>query len=221
MVDVFEDLAIGFGYVHIQPQYVRTMTIGQARAEEDLSQMVRDVMIGLGFGEIMSLPLTTEENHFGRFRREVPQDYPRIANPKLKTLKVVRTHLMTGLMEHLRENRRQTMPLKFFELDNVVLLDERAETGAREERRVALVEMGEEAGYASIRAVVDALLFELGTLGQYAADENPSFISGRVARVTADKGIHGQLGELHPEVLTNFGLDYPVALAELSLTRVT
>ena len=36
----------GFGYVHIQPQYVRTMTIGQARTEEDLSQMVA------GFGRM-------------------------------------------------------------------------------------------------------------------------------------------------------------------------
>jgi phenylalanyl-tRNA synthetase beta chain len=221
MVDVFEDLAIGFGYVHIQPQYVRTMTIGQARGEEDLSQMVRDVMLGLGFGEIMSLPLTTEENHFERFRLQVPPDYPRIANPKLKALKVVRTHLMTGLLEHLRENRRQPMPLKFFEVDNVARLDKQAETGAREERRVAFVEMGEQAGYASIRAVVDALLFELGKTGEFAAEENPSFISGRVARVTADEVIHGRLGELHPEVLTGFGLDYPVALAEICLARVT
>jgi phenylalanyl-tRNA synthetase beta chain len=221
MVDVFEDLAIGFGYVHIQPQYVRTMTIGQARAEEDLSQMIRNVMLGLGFGEIMSLPLTTEENHFERFRLDVPQNYPRIANPKLKALKVVRTHLMTGLLEHLRENRRQPMPLKFFELDNVVLLDQQAETGASEERRVALVEMGEDAGYASIRAVVDALLFEVGATGKYQADENPTFITGRAARVTTDKTVHGRLGELHPEVLTNFGLDYPVALAELCLIRVT
>jgi phenylalanyl-tRNA synthetase beta chain len=220
MVDVFEDLAIGFGYVHIQPQYVRTMTIGQARAEQDLSQMVRDVMIGLGFTEIMSLPMTTEENHFERFRLAVPEEYPRVANPKLKALKVVRTHLMTGLLEHLRENRRQPMPLKFFELDNVVRLDESSETGAREERHIALVEMGEQAGYASIRAVVDALLFELGMSGRYEAGEEPSFSEGRAARVTADRNIRGQLGELHPEVITGFGLDHPVALAELCLSRV-
>jgi phenylalanyl-tRNA synthetase beta subunit len=32
--------------------------------------------------------------------------------------------------------------------------------------------------------------------------------------------LRGLLGEVHPEVLTNFGLTYPVALAELSLERV-
>jgi phenylalanyl-tRNA synthetase beta chain len=220
MVDVFEDLAIGFGYVHIQPQFVRTMTIGQARGEEDLSQMARDVMIGLSYTEIMSLPMTTEENHFERFRLEVPADYPRVANPKLKTLKVVRCHLMTGLLEHLRENRRQPMPLRFFELDNVLLVDDESETGAREERRLALVEMGEQSGYASIRAVVDALLFELGMTGEYKTDEHPSFIAGRVARVTTGGDVWGRVGELHPEVLTGFGLDYPVALVELCLARI-
>ena len=220
MVDVFEDLAIGYGYRHIEPRYVRTMTIGQARREEDLSQLVHNVMIGLGFTEIMSMPLTTEEDHFTKFRLDVPDNSTRIGNTKLKSLTVVRGHLMTGSLEHLRENRRQPMPLRFFELDNVVLTDDDSELGTREERRVAVVEMGEQAGYASIRATVDALLFELGCEPAYQAETHPSFIGGRVAQVTTDGEIKGRLGELRPEVLLNFGLEYPVALAELTLQRV-
>lgn len=220
MVDLFEDLAIGYGYRRIKPQPVQSMTIGRARSEEDASHLVREIMTGFGFLEIMSMPITTEKDHFERFRLPIPDRYPRIANTKLSTMKVVRTHLMTGLLESLRKNRRHPMPLKLFEVDNVLLLDDESETGVREERRVAIVEMGEQAGYALIRSVVDALLFEFGEAGQYEPTELPSFIDGRVAVVNSGEAIHGYLGELHPEVLLSFGLEFPVALAELAVSQV-
>ena len=107
-----------------------------------------------------------------------------------------------------------------FEIDNVVALDSSAETGAAEYRHVALVEIGEESGYATARSVTDALLRELGWRAEYSAIEQPTFIAGRAARLAVAGEPIGILGEVHPEVLTNFGLTYPVALAELKLERV-
>ena len=220
MVDVFEDLAIGYGYKNIQPSYAGQATIGEARYEDDRSDLFRSVMLGLDFTEIMSLPMTTEELHYEKFRLPVPKHYPRIANPKLKAMTVVRSHLMTGVMEHLRENRRAPLPIRFFELDNITVLDSEAETGAREERHLAIVEMGKEASYASIRSVIDAILFELRLEGKFAVSDHDSFIPGRVATFETGGEVSGVLGELHPEVITNFGLDHPVALAELTVTRI-
>jgi phenylalanyl-tRNA synthetase beta chain len=220
MVDLLEDVAIGYGYANIEPHLVRSMTVGKPRSEETLSDRVRQILIGLGFSEIMSLPLTTEEHEFERLRIPTPDRYPQVSNPKLKSYNVVRTHIMGGLFEALRENRRRPMPQRLFEIDNTVELDEAAETGATEFRRLALVETGEESGYATARSVVDALLRELGWNADYAAIDHPTFIQGRVAAVSRDGKQCGLLGEVHPEVLTNFGLTYPVALAELSLERV-
>jgi phenylalanyl-tRNA synthetase beta chain len=219
-VDVLEDLAIGYGYKNIEPLLSLTMTVGEPRPEEVLSNRARSTLVGLGFSEVMSLPLTTEQDHFERFRLPVPDVFPEVANPKLKALTVVRTHLMTGLLEALYENRRRTMPLRLFEIDNVVAVDHKAETGACEERRVVFAEIGPDAGYATVRAALDALLRELGDDGTYEAVEHPSFIEGRVAKVSNGKGFTGIIGELHPEVITGFNLDYPVALAEISLGRV-
>ncbi|MCA9081272.1 MAG: phenylalanine--tRNA ligase subunit beta, partial [Planctomycetaceae bacterium] len=220
MVDVFEDLAIGYGYRNIEPQLVGQMTTGQPRPEELAGDLVRSVLLGLGYSEIMSLPMTTEELHYENFRLPVPDEYTRIGNPKLKAMTVVRSHLLTGLMEHLRENRRAPLPLRFFELDNVVSLNPETETDSREDRKVAIVEMGPQASYASIRAVVDALLFELNLYGEFTVDAHPAFIPGRVARLTTGTEIEGVLGEVHPETITNFGLDQPVALAELTVRRI-
>ncbi|HWL06878.1 MAG TPA: phenylalanine--tRNA ligase subunit beta [Planctomicrobium sp.] len=220
MVDVFEDLAIGFGYKNIVPSLASQATTGQGRPEEDASEPVRSVLLGLGYSEIMSLPMTTEELHYEKFRLPVPEHYPRIANPKLKAMTVVRSHLMTGLMEHLQENRRAPLPLKFFELDNVTVLAPQSETGAREERHLSIVVMGKDASYASLRSVIDSLLFELQLTGTYAATEHLSFIPGRVAQLGTDGPVAGVLGELHPEVITEFGLDHPVAIADLKILNV-
>ncbi|HEY3395945.1 MAG TPA: phenylalanine--tRNA ligase subunit beta, partial [Lacipirellulaceae bacterium] len=227
MVDLLEDVAIGYGYGNIEPRLVRSMTVGTPRPEETLSERVRQVLIGLGYSEIMSLPLTTEEHQFERLRMPTPGTgeaggtrYPQVANPKLKAYNVVRTHLMGGLFEALRENRRRPMPQRLFEADNVVELDDAAETGAVEYRKLALVEIGRESGYATARSVVDALVRELGWKSQYAAIEHPTFVSGRAASVAVDGKPLGILGEVHPEVLANFGLTHPVALAELTLERV-
>ena len=67
-VDIFEDLAIAYGYTNFPDQLVQTMTIGQARPEEKISEVMRDIMLGLGFNEVMSLMLTTEANHFTKLK---------------------------------------------------------------------------------------------------------------------------------------------------------
>ncbi|MCU0691788.1 MAG: phenylalanine--tRNA ligase subunit beta [Polyangiaceae bacterium] len=219
MVDVFEDVAIGFGYQNIQAALVPTMTVGGARPEELVSERARTVMNGLGFSEIMSLPMTTEEDHFVRFRVPVPERYPRVGNPKLKALTVLRTHLLSGVLQALHENRRRPMPLHVFEIDNVAVLDEAGVNGVREERRLCFVEIGKAAGYASARAYLDALLRELGAEGTYAPLEHPSFTPGRVAQFHAG-AFQGMLGELHPGVIVDFGLDHPVAIVQVTLATI-
>jgi phenylalanyl-tRNA synthetase beta chain len=219
-VDLLEDVAIGYGYSNIEPKLVRSMTVGTPRREEVLSDRVRQILIGLGYSEIMSLPLTTEEHQYSRLQVPTPERYAEVSNPKLKAYNVVREHLMGGLFEALRENRRRPMPIRLFEIDNVVALDDEAETGAAENRHVALVEIGEESGYATARSVVDAVLRELGWQAEYAAVDHPTFIGGRAAQVSVDGNPIGVLGEIHPQVLTDFGLAFPVALAELTLQRV-
>ncbi len=222
-VDLLEDLAIGFGYENIEPALVPTMTVGKARPEEEVSGAARMVMFGLGFTEIMSLPMTTEADHFTKLRLPVPDDYVRVANPKLKALTVVRSHLMGGVMNALHHNRRRPMPVRLFELDNCVRLadegDPTAQFGVAEERRLCFAEVGPEAGFAAVRSVLDALCFELGHEGVYAAVAHPSFVEGRVARFTAGP-LEGYIGEVHPEALDAFGIDYPVGLVEIRVAPI-
>jgi phenylalanyl-tRNA synthetase beta chain len=216
MVDLLEDLAIGYGYENIEPALVPTMTVGKPRSEEVISGQARTALQGLGYTEVMSLPMTTEADHFEKLRLPVPERYVRVANPKLKALTVVRSHLLGGVMNALAANKRRPMPIKLFELDNCVALDAKGLNGVREERRLCVAEMGPEAGYATVRSILDALMRELGLEAKIFATQHPSFVPGRVAGFDAGD-FTGVIGEVHPEAIVNFGLDQPVALLELRL----
>jgi phenylalanyl-tRNA synthetase beta chain len=51
--------------------------------------------------------------------------------------------------------------------------------------------------------------------------EHASFIPGRAAALLDASGQPlGVMGEVHPEVLENYGLRHPVAVLELSLRRL-
>lgn len=219
-VDVFEDLAIGYGFQNIQPQLVPTMTIGNPRHEEVVSELVRGAMLGLGFTEIMSLLLQSVERHFIKFRLEPGKEHVIVGNPKTIEQKVVRTHLMTGILETLQKNRRKSVPQKIFEIGNVIHVADGPETGTREFRHVAFAIIGPEAGYAEGRAVMDAVLHERQIQVNYEAADHPTFTEGRCAELNGEDGTWGRLGELHPEVLTNFGLAFPVVYGELRLSFV-
>jgi phenylalanyl-tRNA synthetase beta chain len=223
-VDLYADLAIGHGYAAMPMRLIPTMTVSRERPEERLSNRARSILVGLGYWEVMSLVQTTPAKHFEALRLTSAEDHVRIANPKNADVDVVRCHLMTGVLETLSKNRRRAVPQRFFEVGNVVLLDAASETGTREERRLCLAAFGPEVGYAAVRAAVDGICRELGVAPSYAAEAHPTFVDGRCAGMQAlgPGGLHvrGRLGEVHPEVLGNFSLQYPVALAELTLCPV-
>jgi len=219
-VDVFEDLAIAYGYHKMPLPLVQSMTIGKERPEEKIANIARSIMLGLGFDEIFSLVITTQENHFQKMRCEPGKEHAIILNPKTAEYNVVRYHLMSGLLEALSKNRNKPVPQRYFELGNVVLMDESKYNKAREERHLGFAVIGDNTGYAYARSLVDSILRELGVEGQYKVLDHPSFIQGRSAQISLNNGLSACVGEIHPEILHNFSLSFPVVLGEIALAKV-
>jgi phenylalanyl-tRNA synthetase beta chain len=86
--------------------------------------------------------------------------------------------------------------------------------------------IGTHVGYADVRAVADAFAHEMDARLEFKPTEHASFIPGRAAALfcTDEKGIPieqvGVMGEVHPEVLENYGLKHPVSVLELSLEKL-
>jgi phenylalanyl-tRNA synthetase beta chain len=221
-VDLVEDIAISYGYDNIAANLDVTMTFGQELPGEAWSQKARGVMTGLGFFEVLTLILSNEQQQFDALRRERHQNFVLLEHPISADQTLIRTTLISGILDTLSANTDQELPQRIFEIGNVTQLNTALETGAFEQRRLAAAVIGPKSDYAGIRSNLDALLREKGLRSVLRPSSDPIFIPGRGADLfavnpdgTASQNWVGCLGELHPQVLDNFGLSYPVAVFEI------
>jgi len=214
-VDLIEDIAIGYGYDQLEPTLPKVVTMGERMPIERLSERARRVLTGLGFMEVMTYTLTNPGTNFELMRAR--GEAVEIANPVSEEYTIIRNSLLPCLLSVLRENRRNPLPQRVFEVGDIAVLDEGVETGARNVRRAAAAVIGEEAGFTYIKAVAEALLQELGIVHEVRSMEHPSFLEGRAAEFVSDGKSLGIVGEVHPEVILGFELEHPVAMFEFDL----
>ncbi|MFO0838296.1 MAG: phenylalanine--tRNA ligase subunit beta [Phycisphaerae bacterium] len=218
-IDLIEDVAIAHGYQNLTPRLTPTFTIGRPREIEEQSRIVRSVFVGLGFHQVMTLPLTSEPAAFAKWSVPSDERAVRIENPISTEQTICRVSLLPGILETLAINKQYDLPQRLFEVGDCPVVDDQSETGATERRRLAAAIVDTHAGYADIRAVLDSFAHELGISVRVEASESPSYITGRCAAVmNADGERIGTMGELHPQVLENYGLRHAVATLELNLS---
>lgn len=214
-VDLIEDIAIGYGYDRLEPTLPKVVTIGERTPIERLSERAKRVLTGLGFMEVMTYTLTNPRANFELMRAR--GEAAEIANPVSEEYTIIRNALLPCLLSVLRANRRNPLPQRVFEVSDVVVLDEGAETGTRNVRRTAAMVIGDGVGFTYVKAVAETLLRELGIVHEVRPIEHPSFLEGRAAEFVSDGKSLGIVGEMHPEVILGFELEHPVAAFEFDL----
>lgn len=214
-VDLIEDIAIGYGYDRLEPTLPKVVTIGERTPIERLNERAERVLTGLGFMEVMTYTLTNPRANFELMRAR--GEAAEIANPVSEEYTIIRDALLPCLLSVLRANRRNPLPQRVFEVSDVVVLDEGAETGARNVRRTAAMVIGDGVGFTYVKAVAETLLRELGIVHEVRPIEHPSFLEGRAAEFISDGKSLGIVGEIHPEVILGFELEHPVAAFEFDL----
>ena len=218
-VDLVEEIAIGYGYYRLEPSIPPTKTSGKQHPISRFANTVRQIMIGLGFMEVMNFVLTNERIHYLMMRVK-PGKAVRLANPVSTEYSICREWLLPGLMKNLSENKHESYPQRLFEVSDVIKVDLRKETRNKRELHLAAVSAHAEANYTEMRSILDALFANLGLKDWFVREgRHPSFLEGRTAKVYVRGRYVGVLGEIHPEVLENFDLENPVVALELNVER--
>ena len=97
-------------------------------------------------------------------------------------------------------------------------LDSNSKTGVNEFNRLACVLCNKDADYTKIKQVLDYLLRSLGLGYEVKETKHPSFIPGRVSRISINGKKVAYVGEISPSVLANFEIEMPVSGFELNLS---
>jgi len=219
-VDLVEEVAIGYGYYRLKPTKPKTVTTGSFHEATRLANVVRQIMIGLGFTEAMNFILTNNDIQFRRMRRK-PEKTVEIANPTSSEYKIARTSVLPSLMRSLMDNKHESFPQRIFEVSDIINVNMKTECRSERHLHVAGVSSHSTANFTEIKSTVEALLANLGLFRwKIKPTCNSSFIEGRVATIQLRKKNIGFLGEIHPEVLNNFELENPVCGFEINLEHL-
>ena len=212
-IDLVEDIGIGYGYEKIPVSLPKDSTFAKARAIDSVSDAAADSLVGLGYLEASTLTLSCEAEQFDRMR--LPRaPATSILNPATEENTCLRVSLIPGLMATLRANKHRELPQRLFESGDVVI-------GHSNARRCAAVSTHPLASFTEMKSLVLALARDLALENVViSGDDSPSFITGRCASLTIGGRKAGIFGELHPEAITNFGLQNPVAAMEIDLTKI-
>ncbi len=220
-VDITEECAIGYGYKNL-PKTLPEECIGKYHPIQQFSNKIRTVMIGAGYLESLNFILSNSERHYEFMKQEKEEaKLIQIANPVSKEYDTTRTKILPKLMETLAYNRSEEKPIRLFEVGDVVNLDPKAETGTKRKIHLSAVSYHEDADFTEIRSTLDYLITSLGLDKDFEvkAEYNPTYIDGRYGEIYINGEKVGEIGEIHPAVLTNFKLEFPVAAIEFNVQK--
>ncbi len=215
-IDLVEDVAIAYGYDKIVPNIPPIHTKAGEDELEIFSRYMRNFLVGFGYMEVVTFMLSNKEKLFAKM--SIPEEaVAEVENPKMEGYNVLRNRLLPCLMEVLSVNKHHPYPQSLYEVDDVVLLDEGTDIGARSERRLVVVQCHAKASFSDIKATMNAILENLEVKTEVEAGGWDCFIDGRrlVAKVNGEPLCWA--GEVRPESLETWGLEMPVAALEMNV----
>ena len=219
-VDVIEDIAIALDLNKLKPEWPRIWTVGDLSAETIETETLGEIMVGLGFQEVLTYVLTSTEVVSAKMQMESEKAVA-LLNPKMTTHTVMRNWVLPSLLEFLSRNTHVDYPQKIFEVAASIERGEDASQPVRGERKVVAVTIHAEAGFTEIRSSLDALLQNMGQSFEVKTTEHPSFLSGRCGVIVSAGRDIGIVGEVSPKVLRAWGLSLPAAAFEVNVYQKT
>lgn len=235
--DIMEDAGIAYGFNNLEKTFpADSFTVAEPYPINKLTDIVRrEISMMGGWAEAMTLTLCSHDENF-KFLNRVDDKSMAVVleNPKTLEYQVVRTSLLPGLLKTIRENRKHSLPVKVFEVSDVVVKNEALERKAENHRRFACIYAGKTSGFEIVHGVLDRLMKMLrvewlstaqNKKGYWIEEDSAdkAYFPGRAANVLFCPGegkkpiLVGSLGVLHPQVMANFEIPYVGSSLELNL----
>jgi phenylalanyl-tRNA synthetase beta chain len=210
-VDLVEDVAVAMGYDRVPREEPRQRVSGSRHPLENMATLVRDIMVGMGFQEVLNYMLTSKESMSITEEALIEVD-----NPRSELYSVVRSHIWPQLLGIASRNKSSVAGgLRIFEVGDVVVL-----SGNRllEDRILSYLITGPGVTLTNGLAVNRSLMGKLNVDHRLVECKVPGGLLGRVGCMVSGEVRLGFVMEVSPDVITRFNLDQPAVVSEVSIT---
>lgn len=210
-IDLIEDVAIGYGYEKFEEIIPESVTFGKSFS----FSKIHNTMIGMGFNEVVTLSLSNPEKEFSKMG--VEGKAVEIENPISVEHSIIKQSLIPSLLDILSKNRHNELPQQIYEAGDVVLLENGK---AKQKTMLSGVKISSKANFTECKSIVEAVIKNFGFSMDVEEKKHKSFIDGRCASIIVNGEEVGYFGEIHPSVICNFELEYPVIAFEIDISKL-
>ena len=225
MADIAEEVGRSYGYNEIPTTAFKTSTQGGYTPMMKLEMKTGSVCRALGFSEIITYSFVSPAI-FDLIR--LPADCAlrnviRIQNPLGEDTSIMRTTALPSMLDILSRNYAyHNKAAKLYELAKIYLPVE-GEVLPQEPKILVLGAFGEGTNFFTLKGELDAVLanIRMPKATYTAVKDNPSYHPGRCAAVSIGDVELGFIGQVHPLVAKNYGIDCEVYCAEINFTALS
>ena len=224
MVDIAEEVGRSFGYNEIPVTQFRTATHGGYSQEMKQEAKAGTLCRAMGYSEIITYSFVSP-TVFDRIR--IPTDSPlrnalKIQNPLGEDTSIMRTVVLPSMLDILsRNNAYHNKAAKLYEIAKVYL-PQPGEKLPQEPKMLMFGTYGTKENFFTLKGELEAIFAGLRMKKvEYTAEKNnPSYHPGRCAALSVEGVPIGVMGQVHPLVARNYGMDGEIYCAELNFSEM-
>lgn len=223
--DIAEEVARIYGYDNIPTTIIKTNSLkGGKNIKQQMDDMIINTLLSSGLNQAISYSFVSPRifDNINLPQENELRTYLKIKNPLGEDFSVMRTTTIASMMEALGRNySRSNEEARLFELGKVYIPNTDSNKLPKE---VNMVTLGIYGGvdYLDLKGVVENIIDVLGikSLSFKRQEEHATFHPGKTADLYIGKEYIGILGEVHPDVCDNYGVDTSCFIAELNLDKL-
>ncbi len=215
-VDIIEDIMIGHGMDRFEPEMPDFFTPGRLTAEEEFSRKAKEIMIGMGYQEMMYNYLGSARDFIHRMMVS-SEGFIQVENPMSENYEYVRKSIIPSLLQSEAVSSNAVYPHRIFEIGKAAYADGSEPSGTSTKNYLAFLQAERGSGFNQIASQISGLLYYLSREYSLKDVQDSRFIPGRAAEVICAGKTAGIFGEVHPQVLENWGIQMPCSVCEIDL----
>lgn len=209
--DIAEEIARFYGYNRIPSTPLRGDAQGKYTPRQKFEDKISNTMLALGLSEIMTYSFLSPKAYdkIGMPEQDCLRNSVTISNPLGEDTSIMRTTALPSMLDTLARNyNNRNGAVALFELASEYYPVEGQELPDEKTKLIAGL-YGDDCDFFTAKGMVEQLLDTL-FISNYefeSSSDEYAYHPGRCAHIMIDDTVIGVIGEIHPKVAENYGIN--------------
>lgn len=221
--DIAEEVIRIHGYNTLNSTLINAeSTVGAKTKLQKLQDKIKDLLVQKGFSEMYAFSFIGHKD-FEKCKLDSTKAI-KITNPLGEEFSLMRTSMMPTVMQSIATNyNKKNKDVALFEMGKTYIDEEgniaKGEV-ATETEQIAFALYGKNADFYVVKGIIENIL-QISNIAKYqlARETKINLHPGRSAKILIGKDRIASFGEVHPEVLENYGIDEKVYYAVIDVEK--